>query len=243
MGASEMQKRVTLTFGWLVFVVFALAGPLQAREPQSRVYLPAGSVDAAALIGPPPAVGSAKFAQEMTVVLWLQRTRTPEQIAFVRRTLDLEEFAPLVAVPLVGVDGIALKQTIDAVIDEVRADYDALKGKYDMPRPFQLNDAVHPVTDPRPVASYPSGHAIRAIVYARLLSEIFPGQKKALIELAQQIGYGRVIAGVHYPTDILAGAKLGHAYADVIVEQAAFKQAVKRIRGTLPPSRDSAEEH
>jgi acid phosphatase (class A) len=238
-----MQKRVTLTFVWLTLVVLALAGPLQAREPQSRVYLPAGSVDGAALIGPPPAVGSPKFAQEMTVVLWLQRTRTPEQIAFVRKTLDVERFAPLVAVPLVGVDGIALKQTIDGVIDEVRADYDALKSQYDMPRPFQLNDAVHPVTDPRPVASYPSGHAIRATVYARLLSEIFPGQKKALIELAQQIGYGRVIAGVHYPTDILAGAKLGHAYADVIVEQAAFKQAVKRIRGTLPPSRDSAEEH
>jgi acid phosphatase (class A) len=224
-------------------VVLAVAGPLQAREPQSHVYLPAGSVDAAALIGPPPAVGSAKFAQEMTVVLWLQRTRTPEQIAFVRKTLNVESFAPLVAVPVVGVDGIALKQTIDSVIDEVRADYDALKAVFDLPRPYQVTDAVHPIGEARPVASYPSGHAIRAIVYARLLSEIFPAQKKALMELARQIGYGRVIAGVHYPTDILAGVKLGHAYADVIVEQAAFKQAVKRIRGTLPPSQDSAEEH
>lgn len=237
-----MPKRITSTVVWLVFVVFALAGPLQARDPQSGVYLPAGSVDAAALIGPPPAVGSTKFEQEMTVVLWLQRTRTPEQIAFVRKTLDLEEFAPLVAVPLVGVDGIALKQTIDGAIDEVRADYDALKAVFDLPRPYQVNDAVHPVTDPRPVTSYPSGHAIRATVYARLLSEIFPEQKQALMELAQQIGYGRVIAGVHYPTDILAGMKLGHAYADVIVKQAAFKQAVERIGGKLPPSTGNSDQ-
>ena len=40
-----------------------------------------------------------------------------------------------------------------------------------------------------------------------------------------------MIAGVHYPMDVLAGQKLGNAYADVIVKQPAFKQAVQRIRG------------
>ena len=105
------------------------------------------------------------------------------------------------------------------------------KGKYDLPRPFVVNDAVHPVTDPRPVASYPSGHAIRAIVYARLLAEIFPDDKQALMDLARQIGYGRVTAGVHYPIDVSFGQKLGDAFADVVVQQPAFKEAIKRIRG------------
>ncbi len=138
---------------------------------------------------------------------------------------------------LVDVDGIELKRTLDDIIAEVRADYDALKGEFDLKRPFELNDAVHPVADARPVAAYPSGHAIRATVYARVLAEIFPDQKDPLMELAQQIGYGRVIGGVHFPMDVLAGQKLGQAYADVIVEQPAFKQAVERIRGRQPPSR------
>jgi acid phosphatase (class A) len=173
----------------------------------------------------------------MAVVLWLQRTRTPAQVAFVQKALDLKRFAPLLGEALITVDGIELKRTVDAAIDEVRADYDALKGKFDLPRPFEVNDAIHPVTEVRPVAAYPSGHAIRAIVYARLLAEIFPDRQEALMDLARQIGYGRVTAGVHYPMDVLAGQKLGNAYADEIVSQSAFEEAVERIRGHRPPAR------
>jgi len=230
------MKRMTVTFCWLIVFVLAVAEPVQAKEPGKRQYLPTGSVDIDAVVPPPPAVGSPAFKEQMTVVLWLQRSRTPEQVAFVQKTLNTERFAPLLDAALMEVDGIELKHVIDSVIDEVRADYDALKGKYDLPRPFVVNDDVRPVTDPRPVASYPSGHAIRAIVYARLLSEIFPDHKQALMDLARQIGYGRVTAGVHYPIDVVFGQKLGEAFADVIVKQPAFKDAVERIRGKKAPA-------
>jgi len=225
------MKRMAVTVSWLIVFVLAVAQTVQAKEPPARQYLPAGSVDIDAVVPPPPAVGSPAFKEQMTVVMWLQRSRTPEQVAFVRKTLNTERYAPLLGAALMEVDGIELKHVIDSVIDEVRSDYDALKDKYDLPRPFVVNDAVQPVTDPRPVASYPSGHAIRAIVYARLLSEIFPESKQALMDLARQIGYGRVTAGVHYPIDVIFGQKLGDAFADVIVEQPAFKEAIKRIRG------------
>ncbi len=229
------MKRMAVTVSWLIVFVLAVAQTVQAKEPTARQYLPAGSVDIDAVVPPPPAVGSPAFKEQMTVVMWLQRSRTPEQVAFVQQALDVERYAPLLGGALMEVDGIELKHVIDAVIDEVRSDYDALKGKYDLPRPFVVNDAVQPVTDPRPVASYPSGHAIRAIVYARLLSEIFPDHRQALMDLARQIGYGRVTAGVHYPIDVILGQKLGDAFADVIVEQPAFKEAIKRIRGARPP--------
>jgi len=214
----------------LMLLVFALPARAEALDPGTRLYVPAGSVDAAALIGPPPKLGSPELHEQMAIVLWLQKTRTPAQVVFVEKTLDTKRFAPLLSGLLLDVDGIELKKTIDDAISEVRADYDALKEEFDLPRPFQVNDAVKPVGEARPVASYPSGHAIRAIVYARLLAEVFPDKKEALIELATRIGYGRVIAGVHYPIDITSGQKLGHAYADVIVEQPAFKDAVRRIR-------------
>jgi acid phosphatase (class A) len=232
-----MTKRFAPLFPILVLVVLTFAAPLHARDAEPRRFLPAGSVDVTALVPPPPAVGSADFEKEMAVVLWLQRARTPAQVTFVRKKLDVERFAPLLGAALVAIDGIELKHTIDSAIDEVRADYDAIKAKYDVPRPFVVNDAVHPVGDARPVASYPSGHAIRAIVYARLLAEIFPDRREALLDLARQVGYGRVLAGVHYPMDVLTGQSLGHAYADVIVKQPAFREAVERIRGTRPPSR------
>lgn len=226
-----MTRRLAPFFTILVLVAVGLAPPPQAREAQSRRFLPADKVDITALVPSPPAVGSAPFKEQMAVVLWLQRTRTPAQIEFVRKELDVARFAPLLGDDLILVDGIELKRTIDAAISEVRAEYDALKDKYDLPRPFVVNDAVQPVTDARPVASYPSGHSTRAIVYARLLAEIFPARREALMEFAHQVGYGRVIAGVHYPIDVLAGQRLGNAFADAIIAQPAFAEAVKRIRG------------
>ena len=232
-------SRPALTACWLFLLVFVIVAPVQAQETEARHYLPAGSVDMETLIEPPPALDSAAFHEQMTVVLWLQRTRTPAQAAFAQKALDVERFAPLLGDALITVDGIELKRTVDAAIDEVRAEYDALKDKFDLPRPYEVNDAIHPVTEARAVAAYPSGHAIRAIVYARLLAAIFPDRKGALMDLAQQIGYGRVIAGVHYPMDVLAGQKLGNAYADVIVRQPAFEEALERIRGQRPPARVS----
>ena len=220
----------------LALLVLLLAGPAQARESRAPVYLPDGSVDGASLIGPPPASGSAALREQMAIVMWLQRTRTPEQVAFVRRPLNLARFAPLLGDALLGVDGLALRAVLGGVMDEVRDDYDALKERFALPRPFEANSAVRPATDARRVGSYPSGHATRATVYARLLGEIFPEHRDALAELGRQIGYGRVTAGVHYPIDVVAGQTLGQAYADAIAKGSVFQAAVTRIREGPPKS-------
>lgn len=231
-----LSRRFALHFSFFVLVVLTVAGPLQARDLWQRQFLPVDSVDAAALVPPPPTVGSPDLKQQMAVVLWLQRSRTPAQVDFVRETLDVDRFAPILGTALLTVDGSELKRTIDAAIDEVRDEYDAIKARYDLPRPFVVNKDVEPVGDARPVASYPSGHAVRAIVYARLLAEVFPDKRDAMLDLARQVGYGRVTAGVHYPMDVLAGQRLGEAFADVIVKQPAFREAVQRIRGTPSPT-------
>lgn len=225
-----MIRRLT-SIKLLILFFFLLSIPVQAEESSPNVYLPKGSVNGIELIGPPAQKGSPEFNTEMAIVLWLQKTRTPEQVEFVEETLNLARFAPIIGSELFKVDGIELRGALAAIINEVRHDYDQVKAYYDLPRPFAVNDQVKHVGDARPVGSYPSGHATRATVYARILSEIFPDKKVALTELGLQIGYGRVIAGVHYPMDVLAGQKLGNAYADVIVEQQAFKEAMYRIKG------------
>ena len=111
-----MTRRFAPYFTILLLVIVTLATPLSAREAQPRRFLPAGKVDVFALVPPPPAVGSAPFKEQMAVVLWLQRTRTPSQIEFVRQELDVARFAPLLGGALVEVDGIGLKHTIDTAI-------------------------------------------------------------------------------------------------------------------------------
>lgn len=229
-AGSGVVRRAAPSLLVLIVLIFVQLGPSRAVQAESALYLPVGSVDAEALIGPPPKIGSPAFKEQMAVVLWLQRTRTAQEVAFVEKVLDVERFAPILGASLFTVDAAALKALIDDAIDEVRRDYDALKGVYDLPRPFQVNDAVKPVGDARPVASYPSGHAIRAMVYARLLADVFPEHKDALLDLAYRVGYGRVVAGVHYPVDIISGQKLGNAYADAIIDGQAFKDAVARLK-------------
>ena len=211
-------------------LLLALQASVSARE-NTAAFLPEGSVDAEKVIGSPPASDSEKFREQMAIVLWLQETRTPEQVEFVLKEVNLERFAPLIAPELLEVDGRALRETLDRVFDEVRADYDRFKAAYDVPRPFVANKEVHPVMDARPVASYPSGHAIRATVTARLLAAMFPERQEELLELAVRISYGRVIAGVHYPMDVVAGMKLGNAYADVILEQPVYRASVEAFFG------------
>lgn len=229
MAVGNAVAIVRVVFALLAMSVIAVA-PVSADSLATPSYLPAGAVDAQTLIGPPPEIDSPAYERDIAVVLWMQLTRTPEQIAFVQKPLNIERFAPILGESLLTVDGRTLKVTIDAVIQEVVADYDALKAVYDRPRPFLVDPEVEPVTDPRPVASYPSGHAIRSVVFARLLSEVFPEHRDALMAFARQIGYGRVIAGVHYPSDVLSGQTLANAYADVIVARPEFKSAMQSIR-------------
>lgn len=217
------------TLATITFVAFV--APVFAHADETGLFYPANSLDSVALIGPPAEPGTAEFDQEMFAVTWLQESRTPDQIEFVQKSVDLERFAPIVATDLLSVDTHALSETLDQIIDEVREDYNAVKANYDIPRPFVINDAVEPVATAFPVTSYPSGHTIRAIVYTSVLSDIFPDHAQQLEELGRNIGYGRVIGGVHYPMDVVSGQKLGHAYMEIIREQPSYQQALDVILG------------
>lgn len=57
--------------------------------------------------------------------------------------------------------------------------------------------------------SYPSGHASGMELQARILAELFPKKREALLQRARQIADGRVVAAVHYASDTEAGLTLG----------------------------------
>ncbi|MES0808831.1 phosphatase PAP2 family protein [Roseibium sp. SCPC15] len=224
------MRRVTGTIA-AVAIIFAASTTSSLATTQSAPLLPPDSIEAQSKISPPPALGTPKFHQEMSTILWLQETRTPEQVHFVEKPLNLDRFAPIVSEEMFKVDGPALSVLLENAIDEVRNDYDAVKTIYDYPRPFEISSAVEAVGDARAVPSYPSGHAIRAIVYARLLTEVFPEKGDELMDLANRIGHGRAVAGVHYPMDVSSGQVLGHAYADAILANPTVQEAIADIRG------------
>ena len=61
--------------------------------------------------------------------------------------------------------------------------------------------------------SMPSGHTAAAFAFATGAGSVLPGAALPLHALAAVVGYSRVHTGVHYPSDVVAGALLGSAIA------------------------------
>lgn len=76
-------------------------------------------------------------------------------------------------------------------------------------RPFVTIEGSSTSIKPADKFSLPSGHSTAAFVMAGLISIYYPLFAVPALMWAGLIGISRVMLGVHYPTDILAGAVLG----------------------------------
>jgi undecaprenyl-diphosphatase len=106
---------------------------------------------------------------------------------------------PLVLVAVVAT--ILLTSRADAV----------LKDAIGRARPFVGDPSVHPSIALPHDASMPSGHAMNAFAGAVLLGAVVPRARWPLLVLAALIALSRVYLGVHFPSDVIAGALLGSA--------------------------------
>lgn len=92
--------------------------------------------------------------------------------------------------------------------------YWGLKNAIRRPRPFHTSK-VPSVILPSDQFSLPSGHAAAAFVFATVVAQFYPEYGVPAYLLASCIGASRVVLGVHYPTDIVAGAALGVLSAEI----------------------------
>jgi membrane-associated phospholipid phosphatase len=84
----------------------------------------------------------------------------------------------------------------------------ALKLAVDRPRATGVR-VVAPYLSTTLDPSFPIGHASRAFASAALLGHRMRRWRWLLGALATGIGFSRIYLGVHYPSDVLAGALLG----------------------------------
>ncbi|MBC7644986.1 MAG: phosphatase PAP2 family protein [Thermoleophilia bacterium] len=76
-------------------------------------------------------------------------------------------------------------------------------------RPYVTDPTLEVAVDkPGNNPSYPSGHTSSAYAGAIVMSYLMPQLKDQFMTMALQIAYSRVYAGVHFPSDVAAGAKI-----------------------------------
>jgi hypothetical protein len=100
-----------------------------------------------------------------------------------------------------------------------------LKHELATPRPMEYSPLIQPMIQTPAYFAWPSGHATEAYVFAKLMQCLSPqaDRDKQLHALARRIADNRVIAGLHFPVDGVAGYVLADAYVDLVARLAGQK--------------------
>ncbi|BCK88395.1 hypothetical protein MIZ01_2199 [Sideroxyarcus emersonii] len=91
--------------------------------------------------------------------------------------------------------------------------YKFIKGKTLRPRPFNVYPAIVCVGKTLDQFSFPSGHTMHAVGFGIVAVAYFHGLIWLVLPFSVLVGLSRPILGLHYPSDVLAGAALGAAVA------------------------------
>ena len=77
------------------------------------------------------------------------------------------------------------------------------------PRPYVACQDIRACTRALDQFSFPSGHTLHAVGFSIVLIEYFPMLALVLVPFTLLIALSRVVLGLHYPSDVLAGAGIG----------------------------------
>ena len=91
--------------------------------------------------------------------------------------------------------------------------YKLLKHSLVRERPFIGLLGIECAMPPLDRYSFPSGHTLHAVLFTCIAVTHFPALGVVLIPFALLVAASRVILGLHYPTDVAAGAALGATLA------------------------------
>ncbi|MEA9355984.1 phosphatase PAP2 family protein [Bacteriovorax sp. PP10] len=182
-------------------------------------------------LGPYPVLDSVENKQEVEQMLYLQKVRTGADCAEaqVQATANL-------ATLFGGKNGVLsdneiakVKKKLTMVTIKTGTEIYFSKSEFKRPRPYLTHPEIKPCVDLESSTAYPSGHSALARVYARMLSVIYPERSLQFFERADKAAFNRVLGGVHYPSDIVAGKKLGDVLADGYLSDSGLREELERL--------------
>ncbi len=176
-------------------------------RPAPDYYMHPSDIDLVHILAPPPAIDSPEGRADLHAVLDAQRARIPARVEAARADacFSIIRFADVMGP---GFTAANLPFTIiffGHVFSDDQHAIRAAKAYFNRPRPFVTDHHVLPIVNQPNNASYPSGHATFAYVVAILLAEMVPEKAPQIFKRAAVYANGRVVGGVHYPSDLEAG--------------------------------------
>jgi len=84
-----------------------------------------------------------------------------------------------------------------------------LKNVFERLRPCHVLEDINLLVSCKKSFSFPSSHAVNNFAVAFFFGNLFKKYKSLLIAVAVFVALSRVYIGIHYPSDIIAGALIG----------------------------------
>ena len=220
-----------MRYGYLVFSLLLFAAPATAA------ILDASDYDASRFLPPPPAEGSARTKAELNELRGLAASSSAERKA--AATHDAKDETPDIFNAAIGFDIATAPQTqklLQMVVEEEDQDSKAAKAYFQRLRPYSVDAALKPCepTKPGKVAnSYPSGHATLAYSMGIVLAGLLPDKAQAILARASEYSENRLVCGVHYRSDIVAGQQFGTILALRLMQKPAFQVQLAAAQAEL----------
>jgi undecaprenyl-diphosphatase len=146
------------------------------------------------------------------LVIWLNRLarRQPsvaKLVGFAAQRLAVVEVGLMLLLAISGRRGSAVRML--AVVAAVYAASEGLGRTWPRERPFARLATVALLAPHEPARSFPSRHVASGLAMAIIGGREHPGLGLLMAITAWLLGLSRVAAGLHYPSDVAAGALLG----------------------------------
>jgi hypothetical protein len=219
-----------MRYGLLVCAAMALgsagaqAGMLAPGEFAAGRYLPP----------PPDAVTTHREMDELHAIA---ARSTADDRAVAKR--DAENETPTIFNDAAGFDLSGSPQTfklLTLVGDEEEDDTKDAKAYFHRDRPYVAEPAIKACTPVKPgkaANSYPSGHATRAFSMGLVLASLVPARSQEILARASQYAERRLICGVHYRSDIVAGQQFGTVLALKLMQKPEFQALMMAAQAEL----------
>ena len=209
---------------------------MQAEPPPALFR--AGLVDPVRLLPAPAALDTEEMRAELQTVLRVQESRTDKEVKRARadEKIRTDSFQTALGPWLTANNLPRLQALFERMEKEAKVYSDIAKNHFKRPRPLVADARVKPLfemSDP----GYPSGHALRGQMFALVLSELAPDKAETLLARGREIGWSRVVGGVHFPSDVSAGRTLGQALAREMLANPAIRTELAEIHREFDAAR------
>ena len=165
-------------------------------------------------VGLPPKPHSTAAELDLAILLWLQKHRTADQIAKSWLLLDrnIVQFDRALGIDMTKSTPNVVRG-ITSFLTLVDGAKDSIKNRVQRPRPFVSHPEIQVCLPPESGWSFPSGHSAFFRSAAVLLADLVPERRERLLAVGLLGGTSRTVCGLHYPSDVEAGQRLGEAAA------------------------------